>query len=536
MPSPRLSALEVLTAAGLVPQQLQLEQQRAARDANSTQAITGAISGLVPQLANVGTQLSDKADADAMQKAQLAAAADVGSGGAQDPTKTTIGIDPVKGAQANIGYTDDARTLAQKRADAAGLKAPTEATDFPSWLSGTLLGGNDRAERARSQFIASDVGNIQKARATDRQNALDDMLKGQESQAKGLDIAAKKVNVGQDVLKNVATPNATFDLGPSDLARLDANPNAPDMQAPILSRQDQFAKDSRSAAEKLGLPPDMVSALSGGELQARDSAAERQAAAEKEAARQRDIQNAAQLETARHNKASESLGYASLNQSAKAAASLQSSEDADIRAKAIAENREPPPSLRDRDYSAIMGRVRRINPAYDPSQWSAYSHTRSEQATDKGIQAGRAVVHHMDELRAIVDKMPSGSMTDTPLLNRGKQWLAGGLGSDDYTALQTAAHVVGDELSTALGVGDMSGRAQVMHLVRPEQTKEQWLASLGELEKLRNEKLGVAAKTLGDLGPQAPPQVSGKQALVDALLSQNATPEQIQAELTRRGF
>lgn len=539
MPSPRLSALEILTQAGLVPQQIALAQQQAGRDATSTQALTGAISGLVPQLANAGQQLSDKADADAMQSAQLAAAADVGGAGARDAAKSKVSIDPVNGPQANLAYIDDAKSLAQRRADAAGFKAPAPSGGFGDWVTGTLLGGNDRADKARAQFVASDVSNIAKSRGELQQQALEQLIHQQAFQDAQPARDEAKLKVAKDVLSNAPLPPTTTDLGPGDIARLNANPKDPALNAPMEAPEDQFVRENLPNLHNLA--PELARQVAAGEFQRRSQGIADKAALLADKGTTADAEKRKIDEMVRHNIVTEGIDRQRANQPVREGNGGGDSgpgTDFDIRAQAIAANREPPPSLRDMNYTAIMGAVRRINPSYDPSRWKAYEHTRLEQATDKGIQASKAVRHHMDLLKTIVGEMPNDSMTDTPLLNQGAQWLAGGFGSDKYTALQTAARTVGEELSQAFGVGDAGGRAQVMHLVRPEQSKEQWNVSLAALEELRDEKLGVAAQTLGDLGPNALATPSPRGGLRAAALAMNQvgmSDAQIADALTKAG-
>lgn len=184
-----------------------------------------------------------------------------------------------------------------------------------------------------------------------------------------------------------------------------------------------------------------------------------------------------------------------------AAPAPQAEQDAGTRAKAIANGQVAPPSLRSPDYKDVMARVLKIDPNYDETKFHTYQHTRNEQATNSALNAGKAVRGHMDELKSAVDALDPG-MIDSPLANRLAQGLAGSSGSNKYTRLQTAASVVGSELGQALGEHDQAGREHVKQLVRPDQTKEQWAQSLPELERLRDEKIGVSEKTIADLAPK----------------------------------
>lgn len=175
--------------------------------------------------------------------------------------------------------------------------------------------------------------------------------------------------------------------------------------------------------------------------------------------------------------------------------------DADQVAEGIANGSLPPPSPRQKDYQSIMAKVLKLKPDYDATTQPTYAHARSNQSTNSALLSGKAVRHHMDELKQAVDDMDEG-VIDAPWANKLAQGYAEGTGSDKYTRLQTAAQVVGSELSQAFQEGDAAGREHVKHLVRPEQTKKQWAQSLAELEKLRDEKIGVSEQVLSDLGPK----------------------------------
>lgn len=180
-----------------------------------------------------------------------------------------------------------------------------------------------------------------------------------------------------------------------------------------------------------------------------------------------------------------------------------SGADATSNAEAIASYKGAPPSPRQKDYEAIMGRVRKINPAYDPQKWVARGHAMSNQSTNEAINSAKAVTHHIELLKKAIAEEDPG-MFDSPGVNGLSRKVSNAMGSGKYTAKEAAARVVGSELAQSLKESDMAGREHIQQLVNPDQSKEQWAKSLPELERLRDEKLKVYSDTLRDLGTDTP--------------------------------
>lgn len=158
-------------------------------------------------------------------------------------------------------------------------------------------------------------------------------------------------------------------------------------------------------------------------------------------------------------------------------------------------------SKKQKDSPAFMAKVYKLKPDYNEATALAYRHTLENQSTNASLNAGQAVRHHIDLLKEAVNELPEGSV-DTPWFNSASQAWDESTGGGKYTKLKTAASVVASELAQALGDKDVTGREHVAHLVRPNQTKKQWAQSIPELEKLRDEKLGVFEKTLQNLAPK----------------------------------
>ncbi len=211
-------------------------------------------------------------------------------------------------------------------------------------------------------------------------------------------------------------------------------------------------------------------------------------------------------ETIRHNKAEEAKPHGKQPGApghAVAAGKYETISDPGERetVRAIVEGRAPAPAPGSKTGQRIMSLVAQIDPSFDSARYHAYQHTLNEQSTNPSINAAKAVTHHMELLKQSVAELPD-DMIDSPTANRIGQALHGAVGSDKYTAMQSAASVVASELAQALGEKDVEGRAKVTKLVDPTQTKAQWAKSIPQLEALRDEKLGVFKETLQNLAPK----------------------------------
>lgn len=356
MPSPRLAALEILAAANNAPQQLEIERQKAARGAQTTQLVGGAVQSLVPQLAGAGGQLYSMAAKDATDAGAADALARYGDlGGSAAPASGGDDLDALAKVRAGMsapgGYAQGPGAYAQKLADDNPDLAPgSSALD--------QLFGNGLKDKRREAFLSSAVPQIAKQRAdaqaasehaVDRANLLDEG---------NIKRTTERTNAAKDVLGSSALPASTLDLGYSDLQRLTADPTAPDLTAGIKSRDQQFYEANKSALDSLGIGSAFGQNLAGGNLASRDAMAAKEAEAEKEAARQRDTQSAAQKEQERANRAREGLGWAEMSQRAKdAAANRQAELDRAKVAAGVKEDKPLPPVVIDKitPYDKVLG-------------------------------------------------------------------------------------------------------------------------------------------------------------------------------------
>ncbi len=268
--------------------------------------------------------------------------------------------------------------------------------------------------------------------------------------------------------------------------------------APDLS--DQLASATPEQMEKIAPWLEKYASENSGLLKSR-SAAEQRAA---EDAAKQGHEGAALDETTRHNKATEGNAGAKLAARAHAGARTAEGDDFESNADAIATyDRKPPTAKQDPD-GHIMAAVRKRRPDYSEPAYYARQAALSHQATDPHLNAAKASREHLNELKAAVAD-EGGGMIDSPMINGIARRVATGAGSSKYTRKVTAAKIVGAEIAGALGENDKEGKEMVQRLVDPDQSQEQWAASIPTLEKLRDEKLGIYERSAAKPGSTARP-------------------------------
>lgn len=198
-------------------------------------------------------------------------------------------------------------------------------------------------------------------------------------------------------------------------------------------------------------------------------------------------------ETIRHNKATEGIGdkRATKGQHGPAspvvAGKIDSIADPSERetVRAIVEGRAPAPAPGSKFGQHIMGLVAQVSPDFDSTRYGAYKDVKEKLAKSDEVVALNTAYSHVSRAKA---NIPDNF--DAQSINRIKQAVATGAGSDKLTPFETDVKIAADELAKAYGNNSEAGRQTIEHLLAPAQSKAQLEARLAEVEELLAGKLG----------------------------------------------
>lgn len=163
----------------------------------------------------------------------------------------------------------------------------------------------------------------------------------------------------------------------------------------------------------------------------------------------------------------------------------------------ILDGRMGPNSVSKKDATRILKLVTQVNPDFDATAFATYAGVKKHLAESGDVVALNTAYNHLGRA---AQNMPANM--DAQALNRIRQAVLTGSGSDTLTPFETDVKVAADELAKAYGNNSEAGRQAVEHLLDPKQSPAQLRARLREARELLGGKLKAYQQQFANVAPK----------------------------------